>query len=402
MKRLVKGLVLVVCLMVMLNTMSVVTMAASIVTRIKISVEENGDKSYPTVSIESDKYHIAEESSWSKTEAQLKPGDKIYKTIIVEPADGYEIRLKNGKYDITLSNKKSTTVKSYTRNKATYKIELEYTVQGMLEEPECWWDSDKPWIACTNEQTHAEYEFVMYQNNREIARISKKNASCNFDSYLASKEACEKSDVYFTVRVRYNGLKSDWAYSEEFTNWNELWYYCRDNNIRWKGTKLEKPNDDNYSNNSKPNSNPGYNSTEPLPDTPGNWVQQGESWYFYEQNIMKKGCFVVKNNKKYYIAEDGKMVTGQMTIDNKTYYFNDNISNGPLGSALTGLQTINGDEYYFFPNNGKDNFGRAYFVGQRAENIRVHFPEKLGDPNSPIIEIRMFGSDGKCQWIHQK
>ena len=56
------------------------------------------------------------------------------------------------------------------------------------------------------------------------------------------------------------------------------------------------------------------------------WVQVGNSWYFYSGNIRLTGWRDIGangNNKTYYFAADGIMVSGKwLQIDGKWYYFN--------------------------------------------------------------------------------
>ena len=93
------------------------------------------------------------------------------------------------------------------------------------------------------------------------------------------------------------------------------------------------------------------------------WVQEGNKWYYYENNRAVKGYYTVANTK-YYFDADGVMQTGWFKINGDDYYAT---SSGSItaqwvgsgnnwyyvdadGKMVTGFQTLSGTKYFFETN----------------------------------------------------
>ena len=70
------------------------------------------------------------------------------------------------------------------------------------------------------------------------------------------------------------------------------------------------------------------------------FVKIDKKKYYFVDKIMQTG-FVEMNDFLYYFNETGDMATGFKKVDGKSYYFNKS------GHALDGWQTIKEDDYYF-------------------------------------------------------
>lgn len=321
--RLFKRLV-VFMLLISFTANSVLLVAASgniVIRSIIVDVESNGDLSYPTITTSNRRYSITEQGDWSKDEDELKAGDKITCTILIEPEEDNEIRLSDGRNSIKIHG---AILKSYNRSGSKYKLTLEYIVTGRQESPEeAWWDEDEPWWAIASEIPNAKkYEFVLYRGSKKIASSGQINKEYyNFAKELAKYGVCEEDNVYFEVRVIYENEKSDYTASEEFWDWNELWYYCKDNNIEWN-----KKNSSSTSNSSNNSSNTNYTTVPNVPvirpETPGYWVKSSEYWYYWNTaNKQYATGWIVYQGDWYYLNNQGVAYTYWHKIGDKWYYF---------------------------------------------------------------------------------
>ena len=103
--------------------------------------------------------------------------------------------------------------------------------------------------------------------------------------------------------------------------------------------------------------------TVETPEVKSGWVQEGNKWYYYDNNQKVTGYYTVENTK-YYFDANGVMQTGWFKIDNADYYAT---SSGSItaqwvgsgnnwyyvdadGKMVTGFQTISGTKYYFETN----------------------------------------------------
>ena len=103
--------------------------------------------------------------------------------------------------------------------------------------------------------------------------------------------------------------------------------------------------------------------TVETPEVKSGWVQEGNKWYYYDNNQKVTGYYTVENTK-YYFDANGVMKTGWFKIDNADYYAT---SSGSItaqwvgsgnnwyyvdanGKMVTGFQTISGTKYYFETN----------------------------------------------------
>ena len=102
------------------------------------------------------------------------------------------------------------------------------------------------------------------------------------------------------------------------------------------------------------------------------WTKVGDDWYYYNSNnepMLRWFQDGVDENgipKRYYLGDDGKMVTGLQYIPKRAsanigemayYYFNETAS--PVGRMYSGWKKINGDWYYFYPDGSDKGSGSA-------------------------------------------
>lgn len=84
------------------------------------------------------------------------------------------------------------------------------------------------------------------------------------------------------------------------------------------------------------------------------WLAQNKSWFYLnpENGIMYSNMWLSENGSRYYFLGNGQMATGRVVIDNQTYEFaTDGKYIGTSSeSLLNGLVTIN-DKYYYFKQN---------------------------------------------------
>ena len=99
------------------------------------------------------------------------------------------------------------------------------------------------------------------------------------------------------------------------------------------------------------------------PEVKSGWVQEGNKWYYYDNNQKVTGYYTVENTK-YYFDANGVMQTGWFKIDNADYYATSSgsitaqwVGSGNTwyyvdadGKMVTGFQTISGTKYYFETN----------------------------------------------------
>lgn len=86
----------------------------------------------------------------------------------------------------------------------------------------------------------------------------------------------------------------------------------------------------------------------------GGWITIADNQYFYD---VANGCRMVtgwyndETGRHYLVPEDGHLVKGPATIENKNYLFD------AKGSMLVDWQTVNGLKYYYNPADGTMVFG---------------------------------------------
>ena len=100
------------------------------------------------------------------------------------------------------------------------------------------------------------------------------------------------------------------------------------------------------------------------------WVQIGDDWYHFSEHSYELGLCddrwyaegTYPNVTRYYLGDDGKMVTGLVRLprrvtdtigDESYYYFESN------GKMATGWKKINGEWYYFYPEGSMDDKGNG-------------------------------------------
>lgn len=382
-RRLQKGLATVIISVCLMMALSITAMATTITT-LKITVVGNRNFEYPTVEVRDSRYEITEQSGWSKEEAELVLGDKIFCTITVMPKEGNSFKLKEA-VTIIGAEKKDMPI----RKDGGYVIKIAYTVGGKLEVPqEVWWDEIEPWIARTEEISGATgYEFELWQGDTKVAEtIKTTKPSCNFAKELA--KVFQKSNVRVKVRAicKSDGVRpSRYVTSERYEYWGDLQEYCNRKNIHINSKDSNIYKDINYDLYSTISTDEG--------DTPGYWSNSNGSWYFYKADgSLASGKIMYKGNL-YYIKSDGKMAVGETVIDGRKYYFNDGVDQRkPEGAALIGLCNIDGNEYWYYRREGVSDNGYSYHIGERAKNMWI----KLENQDGKECLKMYFDSTGKC------
>lgn len=67
-----------------------------------------------------------------------------------------------------------------------------------------------------------------------------------------------------------------------------------------------------------------------------------DKWYYFDDNgIRKKGCWITDGNKKYYAMGDASLRVGWLSFGKTVYYCNEN------AEIVTGIVTIGSDKYFF-------------------------------------------------------
>lgn len=101
---------------------------------------------------------------------------------------------------------------------------------------------------------------------------------------------------------------------------------------------------------------------------PTGWVQDGDQWYYYDQDGTKHtGWLEEKNNEedsiiKYYFDKDGSMHTGWLELGGKRYYFD---KSGVMATDYTYVPESK--NYYYFDENGVAQTGiQTIFGGYSA------------------------------------
>lgn len=287
------------------------TAMAAGVAKVSIDIERTGDLELPEITSNSSMYNVTD-VEW-KDEGDLEIGDIVTGIVTVKPTSGNNLYVEN------LSSVETTgaevDVISIEGWDTQMKITLHYTVRGRMDEPsKAYWDG---WVArCSKVNNAEQYEFVLYQDGREVYRDKSSTNSLNLARQLA--DIYRYDDVYFKVRALNEGNRdSRYVKSKDFDDWDELWEYCEDKDIPVNHNKIPSRPD-------KPHHNENGIYLPPINYGTSGWVQNADqSW-------------------SYYI--DGKKATGWHLINGQYYYLNDN------GIMLTGWQYINGVWYFFRPD----------------------------------------------------
>ncbi|MFJ7729584.1 5'-nucleotidase C-terminal domain-containing protein [Neobacillus sp. NPDC097160] len=97
------------------------------------------------------------------------------------------------------------------------------------------------------------------------------------------------------------------------------------------------------------------------PQVQNGWVQDGSTWYYYENGKKHIGWLELES-KKYYFSQDGAMLTGWILVDGNWYNL------GADGVMQTGLVTIDGKKFYLGTDGALQTGlitieGKNYFFG---------------------------------------
>nr|WP_253197606.1 SH3 domain-containing protein [Clostridium algidicarnis] len=84
----------------------------------------------------------------------------------------------------------------------------------------------------------------------------------------------------------------------------------------------------------------GMLSNNPGSGSIGKWIQKGDNWYYYENDLMVTGWKSI-NGSWYYLESSGAMAIGWLRLGDSKYYLNSS------GQMLTGSQVIDGVNYTF-------------------------------------------------------
>ncbi|MBU3207977.1 peptidoglycan-binding protein, partial [Clostridium algidicarnis] len=79
------------------------------------------------------------------------------------------------------------------------------------------------------------------------------------------------------------------------------------------------------------------------PGSSSEWIQKGDSWYYYENGLMVTGWKSI-NGSWYYLQSNGVMATGWNSINGSWYYLESS------GVMATGWNSIDGSWYYLESN----------------------------------------------------
>lgn len=373
-----KRLLTLVITIIMLCMTTMTAMAATDIRSITIRVREAGDLSYPEISTSSSSKYSVTAVEWNKKEEELVAGQRIIATVTIEPEGDRRILLRDGKRSISISG--SGEVKGYKRLGESIVVEIYYRVRGDAESPDdAWWSEDDAGVAKCSEVSYAkEYRFTLYKGKTKIAEETTRKNKYDFARVLAEHYYDRKQkDFYFRVKVRLDtGDKSDYIESEEFDDWTDLYYYCKDKKIPISYDKSDTNWNDGYN---TPSCGPSYGSTSG-PSSSGRygwqlekgtwyfynydgnklkgWTLQGGQWYYLSPTTgaMHKGWLQTSDGNWYYLnpsksdIPEGAMRKGWFQDCGKWYYFNTSSNGTPEGAMLKGQWHIGNDNYYFYSN----------------------------------------------------
>jgi hypothetical protein len=83
------------------------------------------------------------------------------------------------------------------------------------------------------------------------------------------------------------------------------------------------------------------------------WVKDGNTWFFYKDNVKQKG-WIKDKDKWYYLSDTGAMFASQwLKYKEKWYYLQSS------GAMATGLIEVNGKHYYLNPDGSMLTNGRV-------------------------------------------
>ncbi|PHG07244.1 hypothetical protein COI63_21490 [Bacillus toyonensis] len=132
---------------------------------------------------------------------------------------------------------------------------------------------------------------------------------------------------------------------------------------------------------------------EPIGGELRKWKQEGDKWYFYDENDKKLTGWQKINGRKYYLGHsgdgsgmttEGEMATGWKTIDGVQYYFGHSGDGSGMvteGEMATGWKTINGVKYYFGQTgdgSGMQHEGEKATGWKTIDGVKYYF-NKTGD-----------------------
>lgn len=160
---------------------------------------------------------------------------------------------------------------------------------------------------------------------------------------LAGSQTINKHHYYFDpvnawALTGWQKLNSYWYYFDPANAWaltgwqliNGHWYYFAPDGRA--DTGWQTINGHRYY----------FDSTNAWADT--GWQEIAGNWYYFDPtNAWALTGWQTLGGHHYYFSADGKMATGQMTIDHVTYHFNDQ-HDGTYGALLQATSTSTGDD----------------------------------------------------------
>lgn len=365
-RRLPKGLVAIMLLICFMIGVSTNVLADAVIRSVRITVKKNTEFKYPIIEVPSNSnYEITNKTDWNKSEASLSGGDEIYCTITISPKAGYRFNLTNA---ITVSGASKRNVR---KENDVYTMDIYYMVSGKLEVPQnVWWDEG---IAKCEEIPNATaYEFRLYKNNSEVGSV-KRSDEPEWDFRYELTEMTRRDKVKFKVRAinEYdsNVKASNYSTSENFTDWEELWYYY-DENWWYEDWDYEDWENECYPSN-KPSEIPSsyyirktsiYTNEA---DTNGHWVGSTNNWRYYLNDGEAVSGWIVYQRQWYYITNGGRMASGWLTIDGEWYYLSrSRKADFNEGAMYIGWHRIDGKWYYFYEDG-------SMATNTRIDNSRI-------------------------------
>ena len=315
----------------------------------------------------SDRFNVvdAEITSGKK---RLNIGDEIKLKITLEPASDYSfkgtysssnISVTGGKY-LSSSKKDGDLVVAVKLN----------PIKGTYEQPEdVEWKDSGIGIAKWDEPsgTSGYYELILLRGSTQVTKVENYKGN----SYSFRNDMTQKGTYKFKIRTVSHGddygRSSDWVTSDEF--------YLDESNVS-KGNNNSSNQDGNGVGN-----NVGWNKSGDtwyfrFPDgslKTNGWEYIGDKWYLFDDTGRMLTGWQQRNGSYYFLnIPDGDMKTGWFKDKDIWYYLNPTGDNagavlmntwlvsadgkkyylGNNGVMLTGWNNIDGRWYYFYPNQG--------------------------------------------------
>lgn len=150
----------------------------------------------------------------------------------------------------------------------------------------------------------------------------------------------------------------------------------------------------------------GLNSAYAAVAPSNGWYNpQPSQWYYYKNNEPVTGLYTPEKDHTYYFNESsdklGLMYTGFKKIGDNWYYFDENNTEGSMGSKHTGwLFRSSKRQYYYFDGSGKMITGWLE-LGPSEKYYFYESGSKLGQMATGTVNINgtnyTFNDDGRLK-----